>query len=56
MASKNFNAFKNKAFNKIKEGSWPISYHLNPKARPSFRDICVELRHIMCSFMVDSTS
>jgi serine/threonine protein kinase len=31
-------------------------YHCDPKARPSFPDICVELRHIMCSLMVDSTS
>jgi len=31
-------------------------YHLDPKARPSFPDICVELRHIMCSLMVNSTS
>jgi tRNA A-37 threonylcarbamoyl transferase component Bud32 len=31
-------------------------YHPDPKARPSFRDICVDLRHIMCSLMVDSTS
>jgi hypothetical protein len=31
-------------------------YDPNPKARPSFPDICVELRHIMCSLMVDSTS
>jgi tRNA A-37 threonylcarbamoyl transferase component Bud32 len=31
-------------------------YHPDPKARPSFPDICVELRHIMCSLMVNSTS
>jgi serine/threonine protein kinase len=31
-------------------------YHPDPKARPSFPDICVKLRHIMCSLMVDSTS
>jgi len=31
-------------------------YHPDPKARPSFPGICVELRHIMCSLMVDSTS
>jgi hypothetical protein len=31
-------------------------YHPDPKARPSFADICVELRHIMCSLMVNSTS
>ncbi|CAK9189111.1 unnamed protein product [Sphagnum troendelagicum] len=31
-------------------------YHPDPKARPSFPDICVELRHIMFSFMVNSTS
>jgi hypothetical protein len=31
-------------------------YHPDPKARPPFHDICVELRHIMCSLMVDSTS
>ncbi len=29
-------------------------YHSNPTIRPSFRKICVELRHIMCSLMVDS--
>jgi len=29
-------------------------YHPNPAERPSFRKICVELRHIMCSLMVDS--
>jgi len=29
-------------------------YHPNPAKRPSFRKICVELRHIMCSLMVDS--
>jgi serine/threonine protein kinase len=29
-------------------------YHPNPTIRPSFRKICVELRHIMCSLMVDS--
>jgi hypothetical protein len=29
-------------------------YHPNPTIRPSFRNICVELRHIMCSLMVDS--
>jgi len=27
-------------------------YHSNPTIRPSFRNICVELRHIMCSLMV----
>jgi hypothetical protein len=31
-------------------------YDPDPKARPSFPNICVELRHIMCSLMVDSTS
>ncbi len=31
-------------------------YHPDPEARPSFPDICVELRHIMCSLMVNSTS
>ncbi len=31
-------------------------YHPDPKARPSFPDICVELRHIMFSLMVNSTS
>jgi len=31
-------------------------YDHDPKARPSFPDICVELRHIMCSLMVDSPS
>ncbi len=31
-------------------------YHRDPKERLSFPDICVELRHIMCSLMVDSTS
>jgi serine/threonine protein kinase len=31
-------------------------YHPDPKAWPSFPDICVELRHIMCSLMVNSTS
>jgi len=31
-------------------------YHPDPKERLSFPDICVELRHIMCSLMVDSTS
>jgi serine/threonine protein kinase len=31
-------------------------YHPDPKARPSFPDICVELRHIMCSLMVHSIS
>ncbi len=31
-------------------------YHPNPKARPSFPDICVELRHILCSLMVNSRS
>ncbi len=31
-------------------------YHCDPKARPSFPEICVELRHIMCTLMVDSTS
>ncbi|KAH9558619.1 hypothetical protein CY35_06G017200 [Sphagnum magellanicum] len=31
-------------------------YHRDPKARPSFPDICVELRHIMCSLMLVSTS
>ncbi len=30
-------------------------YHPDPKARPSFPDICVKLRHIMCSLMVNST-
>ncbi len=30
-------------------------YHPDPKARPSFPDICVGLRHIMCSLMVHST-
>jgi hypothetical protein len=30
-------------------------YHPEPKERLSFPDICVELRHIMCSLMVDST-
>jgi hypothetical protein len=29
-------------------------YHSNPIAWPSFPEICVELRHIMCSLMVDS--
>jgi len=29
-------------------------YVRDPKARPSFPHICVELRHIMCSLMVDS--
>jgi serine/threonine protein kinase len=29
-------------------------YHSNPTIRPSFCKICVELRHIMCSLMVDS--
>jgi len=29
-------------------------YHSNPTIRPSFHKICVELRHIMCSLMVDS--
>jgi hypothetical protein len=29
-------------------------YHSNPTIRPLFRKICVELRHIMCSLMVDS--
>jgi hypothetical protein len=29
-------------------------YHSNPTIRPSFPKICVELRHIMCSLMVDS--
>jgi serine/threonine protein kinase len=31
-------------------------YDHDPEARPSFCDICVELRHIMCSLMVDFTS
>jgi serine/threonine protein kinase len=31
-------------------------YDADPKARPSFLDICVELRHIMFSLMVNSTS
>jgi hypothetical protein len=31
-------------------------YHRDPKERLSFPDICVELRHIMCSLMVDFTS
>ncbi len=31
-------------------------YHPDPKARPSFLEICVELRHIMYSLMVHSTS
>jgi hypothetical protein len=31
-------------------------YHPEPEAQPSFPDICVELRHIMCSLMVNSTS
>jgi serine/threonine protein kinase len=31
-------------------------YHSNPAIRPSFHKICVELRHIMCSLLVDSTS
>jgi serine/threonine protein kinase len=31
-------------------------YLPDPKARPSFPNICVKLRHIMCSLMVDSTS
>jgi hypothetical protein len=30
-------------------------YHHEPAIRPSFPDICVELRHIMCSLMVGST-
>jgi hypothetical protein len=30
-------------------------YRPDPKARPSFPDICVELRHIMFSLMVNST-
>ncbi|KAH9567479.1 hypothetical protein CY35_03G029700 [Sphagnum magellanicum] len=29
-----------------------LCYHPDPKARPSFPDICVELRHIMCSLMM----
>ncbi|CAN5967502.1 unnamed protein product [Sphagnum jensenii] len=33
-----------------------LCYHDDPKARPSFPNICVELRHIMCSLMVNSTS
>ncbi len=32
-----------------------LCYRRNPEERPSFPDICVELRHIMCSLMVDST-
>jgi hypothetical protein len=31
-------------------------YRPDPEARPSFPDICVELRHIMFSLMVNSTS
>jgi hypothetical protein len=31
-------------------------YDHDPKARPSFPDICVKLRHIMCSLMVHSPS
>jgi hypothetical protein len=31
-------------------------YDRDPKARPSFPYICAELRRIMCSLMVDSTS
>jgi serine/threonine protein kinase len=30
-------------------------YHPNPAERPSFRKICVELRHLMWSLMVDPT-
>jgi serine/threonine protein kinase len=54
---------------KVKDGLWPdipeqcpkqlatliqACYHPNPTIRPSFSKICVELRHIMCSLMVDS--
>jgi serine/threonine protein kinase len=31
-------------------------YYRDPKARPSFPDICMELRHIMWSLMEDPTS
>jgi hypothetical protein len=31
-------------------------YHSDPATRPSFFEICVELRHIMCSLMIGCTS
>jgi hypothetical protein len=30
-------------------------YHSDPATRPSFFEICVELRHIMCSLMIGCT-
>ncbi|CAM6036319.1 unnamed protein product [Sphagnum compactum] len=30
-------------------------YHPDPATRPSFFEICLELRHIMCSLMIDCT-
>jgi serine/threonine protein kinase len=30
-------------------------YHFDPATRPSFFEICVELRHIMCSLMIGCT-
>jgi len=55
---------------KIKDGLWPnlpehcpqqlskliqACYHSDPATRPSFFEICVELRHIMCSLMIGCT-